>query len=190
MLSGTTKQFHAAAGPSVASSPRVTRHTPSHSTEYRTSATPSSSKPLHAARPNLTAAPGPSSGPARRASPDANHPTGPSSRHEPVRRLERRVVAAERAQTLEAKLEHARAVAIERGATATAAVTHAAQLSEAVADREAALRRAAEVLEAKEALLASEHKWAVLVGRACTSMQVPDAGTRCRYAMRHLPRRA
>ena len=190
MLSGTTKQFHAAAGPSVASSPRVTRHTPSHSTEYRTSATPSSSMPLHAARPNLTAAPGPSSGPARRASPDANHPTGPSSRHEPVRRLERRVVAAERAQTLEAKLEHARAVAIERGATATAAVTHAAQLSEAVADREAALRRAAEVLEAKEALIAREHKWDVLVGRACTSMQVPDAGTRCRYAMRHLPRRA
>ena len=177
MLSGATNQFHAAAGPSVAGSPRVTRLTPSHATEYRASATPSSSKPLHAARPNLTAVSGPSSGPARRTSSDANYPTSPSSRHEPSRRLERRVVAAERAQTLEAELEHARAVAIERGATATAAVTHAAQLSEALAEREAA-----EALEAKEALLAREHKWAVAaVSQFAAKASLTDAE---RYRMR------
>ena len=157
LLSGTTNQFHAAAGPSAASSPRGARPTSSRATEYRASATLSNFKPIHAGRPNLTAAAHTSLGPP----PDAKHPTGPSSRHKPSRRMEQHVVAAERAQALEAELEHARAVAIERGATAAAAVTHAAQLSEVLAEREEALRRAAEALEAKEALLAHEHKWAV-----------------------------
>ena len=158
LLGGATNQFHAAAGPSVASSPRVARPTSSRATEYRTSATLSNFKPIHAGRPNFTAAAHTSLGPP----PDANHPTPPpSSRHKPSRRIEQNVVAAERAQALEAELEHARAVAVERGATAAAAVTHAAQLSEALAEREEALRRAAEALEAKEALLAHEHKWAV-----------------------------
>ena len=157
LLSGTTNQFHAAAGPSAASSPRGARPTSSRATEYRASATLSNFKPIHAGRPNLTAAAHTSLGPP----PDANHPTGPSSRHKPSRRMEQHVVAAERAQALQAELEHARAVAIERGATAAAAVTHAAQLSEVLAEREEALRRAAEALEAKEALLAHEHKWAV-----------------------------
>ena len=158
LLGGATNQFHAAAGPSVASSPRVARPTSSRATEYRTSATLSNFKPIHAGRPNFTAAAHTSLGPP----PDANHPTPPpSSRHKPSRRIEQNVVAAERAQALEAELEHARAVAVERGATAAAAVTHAAQLSEALAEREEALRRAAEALEAKEALLAHEHKWGV-----------------------------
>ena len=140
LLSGTTNQFHAAAGPSAASSPRGARPTSSRATEYRASATLSNFKPIHAGRPNLTAAAHTSLGPP----PDANHPKGPWSRHKPSRRMEQHVVAAERAQALEAELEHARAVAIERGATAAAAVTHAAQLSEVLAEGAATpLRRSA-----------------------------------------------
>ena len=99
----------------------------------------STAKPFRVARPNFTA-------------------TDPKTddvpwRHEPVRRPQRPHLSAvaQRANQLEAELENARVAAIERGATAAAAITHAAQLSAALADKEAALQRATEALEAKAA---------------------------------------